>query len=324
MRITITRHADLRPLMASKEGKMIIAEDFLNSGLTLKEYSARHGLAESTLFDYKDKFLKLVNLGIDCCYDGPGRPRSIDKVGEENLAQILQNRRAEKNSPTKRDFTSLVIAEATQTKRRKGEAGVVTEISWHTIEKLRVTLNIDEGEGQITTNARSEAESDPRNAYSMYCMNKAFCIQLKPYMIGNWDATQFIVQSDGDTTLLFIKSEDRSVKQQPLTKVGSGDLGVGIKMYHFHNAHGIPAIPVFVMADDSLDAEDFIHHKVDGLGYTNDFDKYGYVCFTKTRCCNKAFYRWYAKTIVVPFVKMSREKGKCKVSSLYYILQKHS
>jgi hypothetical protein len=261
--------------MATKQGKFQIAQLYLDSGLTMEQFSLDHSIARSTLFDYQKAFKLKETTGMDTLHDRVGRPAIIDKEGEQNLAKLLADCHKEQRSPNKRSFTELVAAEATNTKRRRGIGGEAKTPSWHTVNRLKIKLQVTQGQGQTKTHARIAAESDPRNAYSMICMVKAFCDQLSPEMIGNWDATQFVVQSDGDTTLLYIKNEDTDTSM-PLTTEGSGELGIGIKLYHFHNANGNPATPVFVVADESMDPEEFKFYKVPGLGNMPTLDNFGY------------------------------------------------
>ena len=43
-----------------------------------------------------------------------------------------------------------------------------------------------------------------------------------------------------------------------------------------------------------------------GLGNSTEVGSKGYLCFTKTRNGNDAFYRWFANEIVVPFILLVR------------------
>jgi hypothetical protein len=96
-------------------------------------------------------------------------------------------------------------------------------------------------------------------------------------MIFNWDATQFCVSSDPNLSGVFIKAE--LPDDQPLTSMSSGKLDFTIKLYHCHHAGGNCAEPVYVVADDSMGAEDFVARRIMGLSSNNQQGSYGWLCF---------------------------------------------
>jgi hypothetical protein len=65
-----------------------------------------------------------------------------------------------------------------------------------------------------------------------------------------------------------------------------------------------------VIADASMNDSEFKYHLVEGLGNNNGADSAGWLVFTKTRACNPEFYRWFAKEVVVNFVKTCRKRVK--------------
>jgi len=110
---------------------------------------------------------------------------------------------------------------------------------------------------------------------------------------------------------VYIKSRDGE-RELPLTKESSGETGIAIKYYHFHNAAGECAPAVYLVADDSLESEELSCHEVTGLGNGSELGSKGWLCFCKTRQANLTFYRWFAKTIVEPFVTKSRDVNNNK------------
>ena len=114
--------------------------------------------------------------------------------------------------------------------------------------------------------------------YSMFSFVKAFCENLAPELIFNWDATQFIMSDDLDTKGLYISTE--KAHDEALTSEGTGTVGFAVKLYHLHNAAGYSAMPVFVVADESMEEEDFKCFLVNGLGNCTSMDSKGWVCFT--------------------------------------------
>jgi hypothetical protein len=301
--------------MKNKEGKRRIAELYIEEEVDIRTFAENHKLAKSTVGDYVKKYVKLVSEGVDDFHDKGGRPPLLD---EQGVAELKANVGTKKNQKgmNKRTFRLAVTSASTSTNARRGKGPQKKPPSRQTIRRVKKAANLGEGKGQVKTSARIVAEGDPRNAYSMVCMASAFCQQLRPEMICNWDATQFVIQSDGDNTLLYVKDED---DEAPLTMQGSGELGFAIKLYHLHNAYGNPGPAVLVIADDGLKEDDVKIYRVPGLGNTAAVGDVGHVCFTKTRCGNTEFYRWYAKEIVAPFIKTCRETNNCKVSKLHVI-----
>lgn len=155
---------------------------------------------------------------------------------------------------------------------------------------------------QFKTHARIFAESDPRNLYSFAVMNEAFMGTRDAAMCFNWDATQYCVDAEGHATIVKCRGDD----ERPATALSAGGLGLAIKYYHFHNAAGDMAPMVLIVADDTMEENEFFVQEVAGLSHTQLVDSTGYLVFTKTRNCNAAFYRWYAHNVVAPFVLKCR------------------
>jgi len=149
-------------------------------------------------------------------------------------------------------------------------------------------------------------EADVRNVYTMACMMWAFCSVMWACMVFNWDATQYFCSEDDNSKAVYIKSKDDS-DELPLTRESAGTLGLSIKYYHLHNAKGMACEPVYIIADDDMAADDFFHIPIIGLGNSTDVGSKGHLCFCKTRSCNEAFYRWFAKEVVIPFIASVRE-----------------
>ena len=139
-------------------------------------------------------------------------------------------------------------------------------------------------------------------------LNAAFVDGLDAAMIFNWDATQFVIDPEGYAKVVKCKGD----YSQPATSLSAGGLGFAVKYYHFHNANGDMGPAVFIIADDTMGPDDFFVEEVIGLSHTQLMTATGYLVFTKTRNCNKAFYEWYALQIVTPFVTTCRETHDCK------------
>jgi hypothetical protein len=65
------------------------------------------------------------------------------------------------------------------------------------MSKAKEIIGVIKNQPQVISEARFKAGSDPRMAYSMWIMAKAYTEDLPPQQIWNWDATQFIVSDPG-------------------------------------------------------------------------------------------------------------------------------
>ncbi len=237
--------------------------------------------------------------------DHPGRPTIIDEQSMDDITRELIIHHKEQDCFKRKRLHEVICREVNNTNRRRGHADNVTKIGKSTFTKLIGKLEATPKSCQAKPVARIVAELDPRNAYSMACMVLAFCDDLDEHLIINWDATQFVLEGDGDSIVYTVKSIE--TEDIPVTSPSDSQLDFGIKLYHCHCAAGRVVPPVFVIADDSMDADALSVNKIEGLANTNGSDAEGYLCFTKTRCCNAAFYRWFIREIVCPFVVTMRK-----------------
>lgn len=313
----ITRNFDYGNVERTPENKKFIVGIYKCSNLSLRAFCETHNLRKSTLNDWVQKWEILQKGGPDNFYEGTGRPPILDYDGYNDVrADVIMLCNGQK-APKPRDVRMLVSRHGVKTKERRNIGAVERSVSRTTILNIKRAIDLGEKHGQFKTHARVVAENDPRNAYSMTVMAHAFSEQLDPQMIFNWDATQFIISAEGTNVMVYVKDEIDC----PLTSESNGTLDFGIKMYHFHCAAGIPSPPVFVIANSALPADHYVSFVVKGMGNTMDAMNFGYLVFTRTRCCNVEFYSWFATTVVIPFVKMLRDQYDCKVILCIIILE---
>lgn len=277
----------------------------LESNLSMREFTTRHSIPFATFQRYMTKYYIWKRTGVDTIRDGrAGRPKAVDDEGIIILRRFLRANVATQNCQLSMiaPFHAKVEEEACETRKRRGLAGLGCTVSKKTVKRIKEANKFVEVTCQFKTTARCIAEADPRNLYSFAVMNAAFVAPLIAAMVFNWDATQFCLSPDG--YMKIIKCEGDTSK--PPTSISAGGLGFAIKYYHFHNANGDIGPAVFIVADPSLGENEFHCFEMAGLSHTQVMTATGYVVFTRTRNCNAAFYRWYATTIVVPFVNLSR------------------
>ena len=239
---------------------------------------------------------------------GSGRPPKLNATAKEAISELLQKRRRDQNAPNMAEFKSIVLGEVEQTSKRRNVADARPQLSSQTLRMCKKSMNLGERVAQLKTSARIDAERDPRNSFAMAAMIEAFCKHLSPAMLFNWDATQYALSPDKDEICVFQKGKDFG----PLTSESGGGTFLSIKHYHFHNANGTVAPPVFVVADDSMDPEAFIWDEVPELSTSTDVNGKAYLCRCRTRNGNSAFYRWYGTFVVALFVIIVRDRTKSK------------
>jgi hypothetical protein len=252
------------------------------------------------------KYRNWKSTGIDNFHDSRGgRPPLVDHDGIINIRQTLRTAVATQNCQTTMvsNFQIMLEGEVTNSKKRRGLAGLETRVSKKFVKRFKDNNNFVEATCQFKTHARIFAESDPRNLFSFAVMNEAFMGTRDATMCFNWDATQYCVDAEGHATIVKCRGDD----DRPATALSAGGLGFAIKYYHFHNAAGDMAPLVLIVADDTMGEGEFFVQEVAGLSHTQLVDATGFLVFTKTRNCNAAFYRWYAHTVVAPFVLKCRE-----------------
>ena len=307
----LTRYQDLSEWSLCGSDIKSLCKSFIETGLSVSEFSKRHSLPYSTMKRYVQKYREWQTTGVDNIRDArAGRPSNLDDTGiiniRRHLRESLSTQTCQNTMLT--NFHMLTESEACATKKRRGLAGADTRISRKTIKRIKMNNSFIEVKCQFKTHARSFAESDVRNLYSFAIMNEAFLSSIDAAMCFNWDATQYCINQEGHASIVKCEGDN----SRPATALSEGGLGFAIKYYHFHNANGDVAPAVFIIADDTMGPEDFFFEEVIGLSHTQLVDATGYLVFTKTRNCYAAFYRWYAHNIVVPFVELCRNSHQCK------------
>jgi len=289
MQLKYSKNKKLNTTKATAEYKKLWVQHWKESGQSVKSFVALHGGARSTFQRWVEADLILENTGVDTFHDGGGRPCYLDEENFNLLKQTIEELNLAQKSPDQKQFRELVFKFIKKSMTDRNTGVEIVDISDSFVSEVRNRLGAALIKSQHKPSARIKAESDPRNTYTMSAMAHAFCEFLDGNMIFNWDATQYIVLSDKDTYKVFIKSEKTEGKA--CTDESDGNLDTLIKLYHFHNAGGIVADPVFIIADDSMKDEEYEVHRIAGLSNKCGMG-YGYLVVTKTRAANKAFYRW--------------------------------
>lgn len=306
-----TRNMSLTGRSLNCYDKLYVAFKFFTSEeasdtarLSQNGFARSLGISSKTLRHYIDGLWHYVTSGILILRDSGGRPTKLDAKGVQEALGTIQSLVDAQNTPSKEGVGVILGMAASATMKRRGEAAVLKTISKTYLHMFRQKYGLVEAQLQLKTDARIEAEADPRNPYSMICLVKAYCEGLDRNLIMNWDSTQYIVSEELLSKGIFIKAErDANV---PLTAQSSGGLAFAVKMYHLHNASGTSAPPVFVVADNELSEDAFHVKKIEGLGMRSGTDAYGWVCITKTRA-------WVCEEVVCVVMAHLRGRGLASI-----------
>jgi hypothetical protein len=202
------------------------------------------------------------------------------------------------------------------TGERRGKVILAPSMTVLTEKAVKKRLHAGKRTAQRKTNARRNAESDPRSVYSEAVMHETFGMDIDPSLRINMDASTFIVCQHGNPEKEAIIIHD-SANLDPITVKGDSELGFGIKYVCIANALGALAPPIFLINDSKLGVEEFpTPHKIVGLSHGGSVDSYGYLCFCKTRSGCDKFWRWVLTDVILPWI--------CALRSVYSELSESS
>ena len=162
------------------------------------------------------------------------------------------------------------------------------------------------GYAEQTTDARAVATANKYNAVSVAVAHHLMMPLTNAHIAINADGTSY--QTGGaltDKIHVIYDPEEQKARGGPLKVLpvkGSCLTAYFVKFYLCMNATGTTAPPIYICADDNMEAGTIDVHLVPGLGIGTDLKADGYVVFAKTRSVNEEFYRWWFTTIYVRFV----------------------
>ena len=96
-------------------------------------------------------------------------------------------------------------------------------------------------------------------------------------MIGNFDATQFIVSEKNNELLASVKREN----DEPLTLAENSTLDQGVKWFMLCNAAGYIGKDAFLISDSSMDLNKFECYEIGGLSHSTVCGVTGYLCVAR-------------------------------------------
>eukprot|EP01040_Poterioochromonas_malhamensis_P013694 gene13694-15094_t len=152
------------------------------------------------------------------------------------------------------------------------------------------------------TQAQVRERKDLRDMVSAVAANYIFDPNKPTHLIGSFLAHEFIV-SERNQEIVGPNKENL----EALTNIENSTLNQTIKWFMLCTANGKMAYDVFVIADDSMGAEDCEIYPILGLTHHMYIGTRGYLAVTATRAANSKLLNWYYENIVLPFVHSCRE-----------------
>ena len=175
--LSITRNQDLSDWFFCSSDQKSLCRNLIESGITTMEFARRHCLAYSTMKRYMTKYRKWKTTGVDKFHDSKGgRPPFVDHDGIINIRGILRAAVSTQNCQTTMvsNFQIMLETEVTNSKKRRGLAGLETRISKTFVRRFKHNNNFVEATCQFKTHARNFAESRSQESLFICCYERGF------------------------------------------------------------------------------------------------------------------------------------------------------
>jgi hypothetical protein len=307
--------------------KSSIVRDIVDNDRSLRDVATKTGISYDVLLQWRSKYTQKVDRGGDVGTTlqlMSGRPFMVNAAALAEVAStasgsnVLTNKELRVTGSKANIATnSLLVNAANQTRSSNGLAPVVTKMDPRTARGVLARIADaapDLRKPRLLNPSRTAAVGDKRLAIAHAVFCKAFCYGRVPNLLFNSDATHFLIQhADKKTTVIFVS---KGVGDEPRIATTNNALDYAIKYILTIQAAGGAAPDVFVFSDDSLEQEDMKWKKVRFLTHDQNPDRFGFLVFLRSRSGNSAFWRWYWKTVVLPYIKDTKDAlfdGDCAV-----------
>lgn len=209
-----------------------------------------------------------------------------------------------KNLPTRSAFVEMLRHEAEETDVRRGGNGLHVKLTGPTILAIKHDIpGCGEEKGQTSTRARHREGHDIRNFVTMSAMNQCYAEGKYPQMIGNFDASTFQVDFSHNEPIVTMHAEGDG----PTSITEEMSSCVFLKWMYCCNAASQVGADMLVVAEPSIAVDEYVVKEFTGLSHGGDPGAVGYLVFCHSRASNSAFFRWYIRTVVIPFCQHCRE-----------------
>lgn len=302
----LTKHCKtLQASKLSKEQKQWICNEIIDKRQSVKDIAAWSHLTPNYLF----KLTAKIRLGATTP-GSVGRPPEYDATAIAELAQFIKIGGKSKTAKTEEEFKKEAATKRKEANLRRGGNGLTSSfISTSTMRMLKKKVKaVNTSAAGVRTTARQREESDPRNMVVEGIFLEAFSKTVPPECVINMDAVQYKMGKDGIIQKVIFSKIAEEPLEGPVERneTDLDDLGLFIKVYNQVSSNGTAAPMVHVLACPEMTDTDFAVIKVPGLGATTDAAGYMWVCFTKSRSGNNAFYEWFVQNSVLPYIDLCR------------------
>lgn len=282
------------------EQKTWIANQIIEKKHPPKYFTEKYKLDNKLVSGWAKKVRKGQKL-----HSGKGQPAKITPSIERIIQERIENN-VYMNQPNeiKEMLQELVDKDLED---RGLMPGIFRKLDKKTIERAKRSMGINSGNAEFTTNARADATASLRNlvSHAVQVFYQTNVRKVPPLLHLNADGSAFTVgySSDNKVVVVFIKKEhpipDAADKfRQVLPKKGEQKVGLyTVKIYAYVSAEGVAFPPIFIIQDETMEADDMDVHLVKGLGLGTNWDAYGYVVFMKSRCGHSKFYKWFFEEV---------------------------
>jgi hypothetical protein len=290
-----------KTVLVAKE--LSVAEKvWLGRAVAQKKFSApelarRFSLSENTIATYARK----IKSGLTFM-DGGGRPPAIfPEAKNAVIAAVAKGSYATETTV----FRELIQDCVNEDLRRRGiDPTCMPNVSYSSVLRFEQQIEVQTGQAELTTAARAEATDSVRNLIS-HAVQTHFQTVTRNVPRGkilNADGTTFTVGYNQDKVEVKILRKNRDAKHkvmQVIAKRGDADVAMfTIKYYALIGAYGNIFDPIFILQDESMNAEAMDLYEVPGLVLHAGLSGKGYLIFMKSRIGNNAFFAWFFETVL--------------------------
>lgn len=291
----------------SADLKKSIVKDFENYNGTLIDYVKQWNIQRSLFYHWKNQIKNKIPL-----HDDAGCPPLFN---DEDLA-ILNTKVDTDNrngAPVTVEEFGKGLFDITVKKRAITKQNVIVlQHDPKTVEKYIKECGLKSCNAQEKSSARLQAESDIFNALSTIIL---FCCIAKivkhVQLIFNFDATTFeILNTYQKSKRIVVSRSTNAASYVPSINTERCPGCFYLKYYSLIGADGT-SCPwmVFIVADNTLDKNDFFCYRVDMLSCLQVVGAYGYICIMKDRGGNKKFFDWWYRTIICLYVQLVKDSS---------------
>ena len=219
--------------------------------------------------------------------------------------------RIKNNALPQSKIVELVESKILKTNAMRHKHSTHTNMNAKTMRKLMKLSNIKFVRKQHMTGAHRRELNDIRNAVSLAVGMVCATEHKSDLDVVSFDASSFEVSRNGSIheELVAIPNdqEEKDNHTSVSSSYGRNELPYSIKGMFATSRGGLVAPLVIIVADETLEKDEFHAHKAKGLSVTSSAEDTGYVVFSCTRSGSVLLWSWWIIEILLPFCLTIRE-----------------